>query len=215
MPEVLFENEELCKKIRGIIQVGAHCGEEFNHIKKYNWNQLYFEPITESFYYLVGYVTTHGGLKQKCFFSGYALLDKAGYFTLYLGKDFGSSSFLKLNPDRPVEHQTNTCSGERVVEVTTLDLFFKENDKLIVDDYNLLYIDTQGTELHVLVGAKENLKNIDIICLEVSYYPIYLQSPTLDQISDYLSFYGFELLEHRPIPNNTLQGDAVFVKKGF
>lgn len=216
MPEILFNNKELCKRIHGIIQVGTHCGEEYNHIKAAGWkHQIYFEPVRESFYYAVGYATVHRSPDEMQTFSNFALLDKPGDYIFYLGRNRGCSSFLRLNPDRPIEHLNNVSDGQLVLPVITLDKFFEDNNNLNPNNYNLLYMDTQGSELHVLKGAEKTLHSIHVICMEVNYFPIYLGTPTLDEIKEFLNQYNFDLLIDQPMVGNKLQGDAIFVKRGL
>lgn len=97
----------------------------------------------------------------------------------------------------------------------------------IVNDeiYNLIKIDTQGSELDIIKGGVNVIKNADIIILEVSIKQYNLGSPLLDDVLLYMSslgFYKHEVIEsHKWLTddygdmkqNEIFQIDIAFKKK--
>nr|WP_249593332.1 FkbM family methyltransferase [Escherichia coli] len=55
----------------------------------------------------------------------------------------------------------------------------------------MLKIDTQGSELNILVGGEQVLNNTLCIQLEVSFIPLYEGQPSFGEIDVYLRKHGF------------------------
>lgn len=82
----------------------------------------------------------------------------------------------------------------------------------------LLKIDVQGSELSVLRGAENVLRNISIILLELSIIPLYKEQPLFDQIYSFLRAHGFYLLDivdvsRSIVDRRLLQCDALFARE--
>ena len=139
----------------------------------------------------------------------------------------GSSSLLEVNQDRKFAKRRNISSStiSRItVETTTLDCYALTNN---VQSINLLKIDTQGTELRVLRGAKSLLSKsaIDVIEFELIVMDAYETSIGTFEILTYLDSYGYKLvaLSNDSRSNNKgfsdilgnpeLQFDLIFVSK--
>jgi FkbM family methyltransferase len=73
---------------------------------------------------------------------------------------------LKYNPDLP-EISTPDDKGNLKVQTTTLDAFCQKNKITTID---LLKLDVESYEQEVLKGAKESLKNIKHILIEVTLH---------------------------------------------
>lgn len=103
---------------------------------------------------------------------------------------------------------------QRHVECTTLDSVVKEycfNTKSC-----LLKIDVQGSELEVLKGATELLKNTQVIILECSLFKSFSGGPDVYEVIRYMQSLGFVLYDiagvlYRPYDNALCQADLVFV----
>jgi hypothetical protein len=78
--------------------------------------------------------------------------------------------------------------------------------------YNVLNIDTQGTELDVLNGARETLKFIDIIFIEVNTKEMYKNCCMVNDIDSFLSQYKFKRVLTDYHGGNWGQGDALYLK---
>ena len=60
-----------------------------------------------------------------------------------------------------------------------------------IKEVDLLKIDTQGSELNILVGGEQVLNNTLCIQLEVSFIPLYEGQPSFGEINVYLRKHGF------------------------
>lgn len=78
-----------------------------------------------------------------------------------------------------------------IVKINKLDDIF---DKIYNDDKNIfLKIDTQGFEKAVLEGAKNSLKHVKGIQLEMSLNPLYENATDFFEMYNYIKSKGFEL----------------------
>ena len=79
------------------------------------------------------------------------------------------------------------------------------------NDYNFINIDVQGYELEVFKGAVNTLKNIDYIISEINRDEVYANCAKVDDLKNFLSQYGFELVEETW--DGQTWGDGLFIKK--
>lgn len=92
-----------------------------------------------------------------------------------------------------------------LVETTTLDTFYKNKD------LDILWIDVQGAEKLVLQGAKETLKKIKAVFIEISIKnDLYLKSVTMEELDEILLGNGFKLVLLGTDFN--LTGNALYIK---
>ena len=68
---------------------------------------------------------------------------------------------------------------------TTLDELFPERA------FELLKIDTQGSEMDILRGGERIVQEADCVILEVSYAPYNAGAPLEDEVRDYMAGLGF------------------------
>lgn len=66
--------------------------------------------------------------------------------------------------------------------------------KHALPDPDLLKIDTQGSELNILLGGSNTLKNCLLVELEVEFIPMYEGQPLFHEIDKHMHENGFELL---------------------
>lgn len=192
----------LSPAIHGVIQVGAHHGEE--HATWAGWgiqNMAYFEPVPENFRVMVNRLS--GPLM----------------FQLALG-----------NETKAVEMFTETVNGGQSCSILEpakhRDIlpWIKFNGKVMVtmtrlDDigldrrlYNFLYVDAQGYDLEVLKGASETLRHIKYVIAEVNRDEVYVGCSQLDEMIAFMEARGFDLCNLDW--HGGLFGDACFVRYG-
>ena len=104
--------------------------------------------------------------------------------------DFGQSnlsSYAKTFNKFLVQHEPIE------VKMITLDKYCADNQNLSVD---ILWIDIQGAELKCLKGAKNILKKISIVHLEISVFkPTYEKGCIFSEIDNFLNKYRFSLIQ--------------------
>jgi FkbM family methyltransferase len=107
---------------------------------------------------------------------------------------------------------------EKSISTSTLD------DIQEVKAVDYVKIDTQGSELTIIQGGKEKIKNCVVIQIEVSFFALYEDQPNFSAIDNALSSLGFMLHKieaikrwpispyRSPAANQVLEGDFVYVK---
>ena len=129
-----------------------------------------------------------------------------------------SSSILKMGDRHIKSAPKSVYVGKEEVNLITIDSIFKKyfdkNQKV------LLKIDVQGFEDQVLEGAKESLKNIDAIKLELSLTNLYEGDKIYKYYLDKIESMGFLLWDLQPgfrdkSSGRLLQFDAILVKKNL
>lgn len=200
---------------QGVLQVGAGYGQEIgffhgNGIR----NGLFIEPLPAPFAHLAsickqlpGYIA----VQTLC-------TDETGKEYIFHVANNGdmSSSILKpakhlnalntANPDDSIKLTSNTLDD--VTEFVTQNGY--EN---ITKNLDTLYMDTQGSELKILMGANKTLKNINYIFIEVMRGELYEKQASLQMISNWLDAAGFTLNNVHFGPGHA--GDVLFIRKSL
>jgi len=137
-------------------------------------------------------------VKCKVIYSGVG--EKKETRCLNINYDPNTSSFLNVNKNYS-EYYYSTAAGydyivddsysvvkECAVNTKTLDELCSEYNITFPD---VLSMDTQGTELEILKGASNALKNTVAVLTEVAFIPIYKDQPLFKDIDEYLIKHGF------------------------
>ena len=119
-----------------------------------------------------------------------------------------------LRPKRHLQAYKHITFQEPVRMTTrTLDSIVAEVEQRRTDfsgrEIDLLYLDTQGAELKVMMGATRALQFATSVWTEVSY-DLYEGGATLEQQQSFLAAFGFRLHFIRVNPKGW--GDALFCK---
>jgi FkbM family methyltransferase len=201
---MLFDiTEYITKPISGIIQIGAHHGNEYDTLKKLSENILMFEPQKEVYNKLFNKL----GSMPNLIIENKALGSSIGIMQMYTEQaNNGQSSSLLIPQLHCVQYPSIKFTGTEQVEVITLNEYF--NDKLF--NYNLLTLDVQGYELEVLKGSTDILLKVDYILCEVNRAELYRGCPMVEEIDSFLNDYGFK----RDITSwdGHTWGDALYVR---
>jgi len=172
----------------GVIHVGANVGQERRQYAKYSLNVLWIEPIPELFKKLERNIHRYSNQ-----FAIRALVtDKDDHpYTFNIASNEGESSSifpLKFHKD----------IWPRINYVRSLELVSKTLPKAIADadidirKYDALVLDTQGSELLVLQGARSLLHHFRYILTEVADFEAYFGSCLLADLSEFLAKNNFE-----------------------
>lgn len=188
--------------IQGVIQIGAHHGEEDELYQKLNINNvMYFEPVSSNYKILKKSVPSDRIL-YNC-----ALGNENKTIEMYVETENKGQSCSILKPEKHIEQYPQIIFNQReLVEMKRLDDIDFDNKK-----YNFINIDVQGYELEVFKGASKTLENIDYIVSELNKTNLYENCSLVEDVELYLSNYGFELVEVDWIGKTW--GDGLFIKK--
>lgn len=208
--QVLWHYPQLLQSVQGVLQVGAHRGEDVAAWCQLEIpNQVYVEANPEVF----------DELERTCRGSAYghrrALLATVGALPgtalLRFGDRTAHASLLPTHPLASLPASDRQHSTVPVM-VTTLDDLVASG-AIDARACDLLYVDTEGTELEVLRGATELLRHVDVICVSVFLQPVYTGVPMPQEIQTFLHELhdgcGFGLRAFEPCADG-MRGQAVF-----
>lgn len=195
-------------KSKGVIQVGAHFGQEYADYKKNGIEQVVFiEPCKKAFSVL--YDTFSRNTDVKLF--NCACGDEIGESLMITGDDAinkGMSNSL-LKPSKHLQiHPDVKFDGCEMVDVELLDNLFLYPDKT----YDMLVMDCQGYEGHVLRGGPLTLKNMNWVYTEVNKDEVYEGNTFVEELDNMLS--DFTRVETGTWVGNSWS-DAFYVRKSI
>lgn len=200
----LWRYPQLLEGITGVIQVGAHRGEELDAFARVELrDQVFFEPHPDAFDELRTRCQRRDEIRRAA--HPWAISDRSGTRALYIGEDSSTASLF----------EARAGGSDAVIDVETRSL-----DGLIEDGvidparFDVLVIDAEGAELEVLQGARRLLESIRVICVAVHHEPIYVGAPTPAELSTFLARcddYGFALRAHDR-EGDPRRGNAIFTR---
>ena len=109
-------------------------------------------------------------------------------------------------------------------DMKRLDDIFKCNTSASTPGFDLIKLDTQGSELDILKGGEKLCKRAKVIILEVSLVEYNLNSPLKEEVLDFMDSFGFytdmTIGEHYGNTETTqfdglVQEDIVFINKEY
>jgi len=203
---MIFNFEELISKyttkIRGIIHIGGHHGQEYDLYKNLNIPILFFEPLTNNFNILSNKTKNDNNvLAYQCALGNENKVVTMNVDTANQGQ---SSSILKPKKHLEQYHHITYDYKEEV------NMFRLDDIDLDLSKYNFLNIDVQGYELEVFKGAFGSLKNIDYIISEVNRDEVYEGCPHIDELDNFLTQFNFQRVETNWAGD--IWGDAFYIK---
>ena len=125
----------------------------------------------------------------------------------FYSKKLPGDSYYKEQSDRYNEGNAETRNAVTLDEVI-------EKEKIPLP--NLIKIDTQGSEIDILKGAKKSLTNCNLIYLETPIIEYNSGSPNLNQCIDYLKsidFIPYDICEVHYMDKILIQIDILYVRK--
>lgn len=193
-----------------VFDVGANTGQFGLRVKEW-WPDAMvhsFEPIPDVAEELVHTAETHKDWRTY----PVGLADDPGVRRMFRNDTTVCSSMKEM---AELHKQAFPYSAN----MTPIDCVFDTLDAYagFIEKPALLKIDTQGSELEVLKGATRALGMFDSVLLEVSWKELYFDSPTFDELNDFLEKFGFlhsyrlDSLRH-PGNDDLLQSDEVWEK---
>lgn len=122
--------------------------------------------------------------------------------------DFGNKSSSLLQPEKHLDIVKFVNFKEEIdVHTETLDSFCSQHG---ITDIDFIHMDVQGAELMVLNGAKETIKSIKSIWLEVSRISLYKDQPLYDDIKRFMFDNGYVLIKDTV---DNITGDQLYISK--
>ncbi len=138
---------------------------------------------------------------QSASYLPYALGGVEGPRALHLCRSAGASSFYRPNRDflnrfmDPMRFDTMTTV---TVPVRTLDGLVADSSVSLPRHIDFLKVDTQGSELEILRGAEQTLRQqVLAVEVEVEFAQLYADQPVFRDVDAFLSQCGFQLFKLR------------------
>ncbi len=189
-------------KIKGVLHIGAHVGQEFETYQRLNIeNVMFFEPIRETFNRL------KQNVGESAILINTALGNIEGEVEMFTETINQGQSSSVLQPEyHLVQHPNIQFNGRETVKITKLDNFIENRE-----NYNFINVDVQGYELEVFKGGSEYLNSIEYIMTEVNRAELYKGCAKIEELDLFLGGYGFERVE--TTWDGGTWGDAFYVKR--
>jgi FkbM family methyltransferase len=204
--------DKLLKKIKGIVHVGANTGQEIPVYAKHGLSVIWIEPIPEVFDSLKANLS--GVQKQIAIKALVTDVDNAEYEFHLANNNGASSSILELNLHHDIWPDVSFKKTIKLYS-KTLSSLMRDNN-IDVAQYDMLVMDTQGSELLVLKGALPILQNFAYIKTEVPDFESYKDCCQLSDLQSFLNQQGFvEFSRHQfaTHPSGGNYYDIVYKKK--
>ena len=191
------------RKINLVLDVGANVGQFGRSLRDrgYAGRIISFEPVGEAFKELEN--TARGDDLWTVF--NVAMGASSGVMTINVSKNSQFSSFSDLTATGRRFDPNAEFKGSERVTVRTLDEAGPSADS---SSNILLKIDTQGFERNVLEGAKQTLKNVKGVLLELPITKIYEGNWSFHEAVAYMGESGFVLAQVHPVNIHTNAKDS-------
>ena len=175
---------DFLKNCRGCVLVGAAKGHERGMFSQYNLNAIFVEARKDV---ISGKI--HKNPKFKAF--NYLVTDKDDQeYNFYVSSNRGlSSSIYSLKDHKKIWKRVSMVDKVKMRSITLDTLFQKE--KLNPEEYDAMVVDVQGAELLVLKGAKNLLKHLTFIMVEVADFDAYDGCVKLPEMNKFMNDNGF------------------------
>lgn len=213
------ELEKRGQRAKGVIHVGAHLGQEFPYYEAAGIHQqIWIEPIPALYEKLEGALPKRESIRTFMV----ACSNSVGRQKMVISGNLESMTSSLLNLKKQVElYPSQRQVGEIEVAVTKLDLLLEEN-KINLSDYDLLVVDTQGSELDALKGGIKALAHMKFVVAEVGTIELYEGMPLLSEVDKWMESQGLERVgvlwfgPGRRVEGNEVVhafGDALYLRK--
>jgi FkbM family methyltransferase len=196
-------------EIDTVLDVGANDGgyrELLRDFVGFEGRIVSFEPVPGV------YAALENGAANDPMWKGYqmALGDEDSELDIHVTRRTTMSSFLTRDESRlrslGYPHLLNVTDIVRTerVPVRRLDAMFDEVTGGRSDARVYLKCDTQGFDLKVMAGARESLRSIMALQIELSFKPIYANAPTYSEVLQRMTAEGFDVTGLYPVRRDEL-----------
>lgn len=201
-PSQAPQDFEFLAHAKGVIHIGANTGQERNIYDYLGIKVIWFEPIPLVYEVLKNNIRN---LPLQTAYP-YLLLSQKNMITkLHVSNNGGaSSSIYEFGQHKDIWPEVGYIGDIEVLSWTLAELF--ESDVINTHHYDSIILDTQGSELEVLKGAGEHLKNFRYVKTEAADFPSYVGGCTLEELSTYLKEVGFREVNRKQFAEHPKQG---------
>jgi FkbM family methyltransferase len=193
--------------VDGVVDVGAHRGGFVGRLRDVGFGGpiVSFEPDPENF----GFLASQYSADQRWDGHNIGLGSKRGTLLLNQFADSDFNSFRIPTRSGAIRFPGLATATHQAVPVERLD------DVLDMSGALMLKTDTQGFDLEVIAGARDTLKRVEILVIELSVQPIYEGMPGLLEMLTEICRLGFVSAGFSIVSLNgasVVEYDGVFVR---
>jgi len=202
------------RRIDLVFDIGANVGQYAKSLREHGYRGriVSFEPVSSSWEQLVDAASRDPlwEVAPRC-----AIGEKDGEIEIHVSKNLLSSSTLEMLNLHLKNAPDSAYVRDEKVPLRRLDSIFRQY--LREGSSVFIKIDTQGSEMQVLLGAQQVLERAIGLQVELSFAELYKGQPLYDEFITYLRAKGFELWDIAPVFvdlrfGRTLQADAAFFR---
>ncbi|WP_340111701.1 FkbM family methyltransferase [Maribellus mangrovi] len=200
-------------QIDTLFDIGANVGRYALIMRKagYSGKIISFEPMSAAFEQL----KNNSKNDKNWIINHYGLGNENTETEINISNNSYSSSILNIMPTHVESAPNSRYVAKEEIQLKTFDSVFKSFYKK--ESRIMMKIDTQGFEKHVLEGAENSLKDVEVLQLEMSLVPLYENEMLYLDMIHYLSSKGFHLYSlesgfSNPNTGQLLQADGIFVR---
>jgi FkbM family methyltransferase len=194
-----------------VIDVGANSGQYASGLRAagYHGRIVSFEPLSEPYGRLAAASSQDAAWDCRQL----ALGRRPGTTTINVSEDSRNSSIFTVG-DRHLQAAPDSRRvGMETVRIDRLDRLWPAIARNAHRPY--LKMDTQGSELDVLRGAKRLLDAMSLVEVELSLLPVYDSPPVFGDVHGLLARHGFAPIAFEGVLDDTetgemLQADGIF-----
>jgi FkbM family methyltransferase len=188
-PAIPLDNiDYFLNEISGVIHVGANVGQESKLYSDLDLEVIWFEPIPEIFEELKFNISQYKNQIAYNFLLtdvddqeyDFKISNNAGQSSSIFDLALHKELWPKVDYVYSIKKQSKTFAS------------FIKTFNVNLDNYQALVLDTQGSELLILQGARSLLNQFRYIKTEVSDFESYIGCQRPEDIRDYLSQFGFK-----------------------
>ena len=191
-----FKETLLQLNIKGVVHIGAHNCEEKVFYNSIGINDIFWIDVNAKHHDIHKYLVSDSDGDE---------------YTFNISNNTESSSIYNMKLHL-IEYPDITYENTIKIKSNTIDTIYTLNN-IDKTKYNMWNICTQGSEDKVLLGALNNIKNIDVIFIKIYTKEIYENNPRIYDIDNILLPHNF-----RPIITETTNlgwGFSLYVKKNI
>ena len=194
--------DEFLKHVTGIIHVGANTGQERNLYKNHRLKVVWVEPIPEVYTQLK--YNIKGYKDQRAIQALVTEIDNQKYDFHISNNNGQSSSILDLKQHKEIWPNVEYTTKISLKSITLDSLFKKE--KIDATKYQALIMDTQGSEMLILLGSLSILNHFEFIKLEVPDFESYEGCCQLSDINNFMVEHGYREYSRNKFASRTKVG---------
>ena len=184
----IFNRNFFLNDVVGVIHIGASSGQERFRYKENNLNVIWIEAIPKIFKLLEKNIASFK--KQQAYQA--LITNKKTNITFHIASNNGESSSIFLPKLHEKLFPKVTFSKKIKLKSISFSDFITKN-KINLKFYNSMVLDTQGSELLILMGAKDYLPNFKYVKTEVADFESYKGCAKFNELNSFMLKNGFRI----------------------